>query len=150
MMLGLGKLITSITMTIFYLILFFIYSMRYKYRNTGLMVSMVVLAIARIVLCLMPQNDWTGEDPVTWGIIRNIPFTIMGIIMIILYFKERKDSAFKWMWLAITLSFAFYIPVVLWSDLSPMVGMLMLPKTCMYVWAICMGYKEVKTINQRS
>ncbi|MCQ2499006.1 MAG: hypothetical protein MJ133_08475 [Lachnospiraceae bacterium] len=149
-MLGLGKLITSITMTIFYLILFFIYSMRYKYRNTGLMVSMVVLAIARIVLCLMPQNDWTGEDPVTWGIIRNIPFTIMGIIMIILYFKERKDSAFKWMWLAITLSFAFYIPVVLWSDLSPMVGMLMLPKTCMYVWAICMGYKEVKTINQRS
>ncbi len=149
-MLGLGKLITSITMTIFYLILFFIYSMRYKYRNTGLMVSMVVLAIARIVLCLMPQNDWTGEDPVTWGIIRNIPFTIIGIIMIILYFKERKDSAFKWMWLAITLSFAFYIPVVLWSDLSPMIGMLMLPKTCMYVWAICMGYKEVKTINQRS
>lgn len=149
-MLGLGKLITSITMTIFYLILFFIYSMRYKYRNTGLMVSVVVLAIARIVLCLMPQNDWTGEDPVTWGIIRNIPFTIIGIIMIILYFKERKDSAFKWMWLAITLSFAFYIPVVLWSDLSPMVGMLMLPKTCMYVWAICMGYKEVKTINQRS
>ena len=143
-MLGIGKMITSITMTIFYLILYFIYSMRYKRQNNCLTVIMIVLAIARIGLCLMPQNDWTGADPVSWGIIRNIPFTIMGIIMIVLYFKERNDPSFRWMWLAICLSFAFYIPVVLWSDLSPMIGMLMLPKTCMYVWAICMGYKDQK------
>ena len=59
-------------------------------------------------------------------------------------FRKKSDNAFKWMWLAVLLSFAFYIPVVLWSEVSPMIGMLMMPKTCMYVWAVAMGYNEVK------
>lgn len=65
------------------------------------------------------------------------------IIMIVLYFRKRSDKPFKFMWLAITLSYAFYIPVVLWADVHPMIGMLMLPKTCMYVWAVVMGLREV-------
>lgn len=142
--LGIGKMITSITMTLFYLILYFIYSMRYEYKKTGMTVCMCILASVRIALCFMPQNDWTGEAPVLWGIYRNIPFAIMGIIMIALYFKQRTDRAFKWMWLAILLSFAFYIPVVLWADVSPMIGMLMMPKTCMYVWIVVMGYRQVR------
>lgn len=139
--LGIGKLITSITMTIFYLIMYFVYSIRYQYKNRALACTMIVLAIARIALCLFPQNDWTGDAPVIWGIYRNIPFTIMGIIMIVLYFKQKSDRPFRFMWLAITLSYAFYIPVVLWADVSPMIGMLMMPKTCMYVWAVVMGYR---------
>ncbi len=140
--LGIGKLITSITMTVFYLIMYYIYSLRYNYKNKVLETSMIILAALRIVLCLFPQNDWIGAAPVSWGIYRNIPFTIMGIVMIVLFFKQRNDNAFKWMWLAITLSYAFYIPVVLWADISPMIGMLMLPKTCMYIWAVMMGYKQ--------
>lgn len=141
--LGIGKLITSITMTIFYLILYFIYCIRYGYKNKAVTISMIALSVARIALCLFPQNDWTGLAPVIWGVYRNIPFTIMGIITVVLFFKQRNDKPFKWMWLAITLSFAFYIPVVLWADVSPMIGMLMMPKTCMYVWAVCMGYSVV-------
>lgn len=143
--LGIGKLITSITMTLFYLIMYYFYSMRYSYKNKVLEISMILFAVLRIALCLFPQNDWTGAAPVSWGIYRNIPFAIMGIVMIVLFFKQRNDKAFKWMWLAITLSYAFYIPVVLWADVSPIIGMLMLPKTCMYIWAVMMGYKLVKT-----
>lgn len=142
--LGIGKLVTSITMTFFYLIMYYVYSLRYDYKNKVMGILMIVLTVLRIALCLFPQNDWTGAAPVIWGIYRNIPFTIMGIIMIVLFFKQRSDKAFKWMWLAITLSYAFYIPVVLWADISPMIGMLMLPKTCMYIWAVMMGYKLVK------
>lgn len=138
---GIGTMITSITMTIFYLILYFVYSIRYRYENRVLAAVMIVLSIARIGLCLFPQNDWTGEAPVIWGIYRNIPFVVMGAIMVVLYFRERRDRDFRWMWLAITLSFLFYLPVVLWADVSPMVGMLMLPKTCMYIWAVAMGYR---------
>lgn len=142
---GMGTFITSITMTIFYLILYFVYSMRYRFENKALMVTMVILTVARIGLCLFPQNDWTGESPGIWGIYRNIPFVIMGIIMVVLFYRQRGDAPFKWMWLAITLSFLFYLPVVLWADVHPMVGMLMLPKTCMYIWAVVMGYKIRKT-----
>ena len=43
------------------------------------------------------------------------------------------------MWLTIVLSFGFYLPVVLWADVNPLIGMLMIPKTCAYVWT-CLLY----------
>lgn len=141
---GIGTLITSITMTIFYLMMYCGLELRSNQKNQQLRIGFIVLAIIRIVLCLMPQNDWTGESPVSWGIYRNIPFVIMGLIMIILYYRRRSDKPYRFMWLAILLSFAFYLPVVLWADVSPMIGMLMLPKTCMYVWMVVMGYKVAK------
>ena len=67
--------------------------------------------------------------------------------MIILFGQEAKrsnDVEFRWMWLAITLSFGFYIPVVLWGDLNPAIGLLMIPKTLAYVWVVLMGYKDYK------
>ena len=56
----------------------------------------------------------------------------------------KNDKSFRWMWLTIVLSFAFYIPVVLWADVIPMIGMLMIPKTCAYVWTVVIGYKAMK------
>lgn len=44
-----------------------------------------------------------------------------------------RMPALRWRWLAIALSFAFYLPVVLWSNRQPKAGMLMLPKTCAYL-----------------
>lgn len=97
--LGTGKLITSITMTLFYLLMYFIFEIRYEKKNQGLRICMILLSAVRIALCLFPQNDWTGAAPVIWGIYRNIPFTIMGIMMIVLYFKEKQDAIFHWMWI---------------------------------------------------
>lgn len=143
--LGIGKMITSITMTFFYILLYLIYEIMYKKKNPSMRIGVISLSVSRILLCLLPANDWTGSAPVSWGIYRNIPFTVLGIVIIILFFKERNDKYFRWMWLAVLLSFAFYIPVVLWADVRPMVGMLMLPKTCMYMWIVVMGYKKAKS-----
>lgn len=61
--LGVGKLITSITMTIFYLILFEIWKMRYHKADTkSLNFAMYGLALIRIILCLLPQNKWASAD----------------------------------------------------------------------------------------
>jgi len=49
--------------------------------------------------------------------------------------------------LAIILSFGFYIPVVLWSNALPIIGILMIPKTLAYVWVVFMGYKEMKNLS---
>jgi len=43
--------------------------------------------------------------------------------------------------MTIVLSFGFYIPVVLFADKIPMIGMLMIPKTCAYVWTVVIGYR---------
>ena len=147
--LGLGKWITSVTMTIFYVILYYIWRERYQIKgHNATTAAIYVLAGLRIVLCMMTQNEWlSAEAPLSWGIYRNIPFALMGLLIIVLFYKSAKESndqSFRWMWLTIVLSFAFYIPVVLWADVVPTIGMLMIPKTCAYVWTVLIGYRAMK------
>ncbi|NLO86813.1 MAG: hypothetical protein GX096_15515 [Clostridiales bacterium] len=151
--LGFGKLVTSITMTLFYLILYYIWRERYQIKERkSLTVTIWVLAVLRIALCLFPQNAWLSyRQPLIWGIARNVPFAIMGVIIIVLFAQEAKkanDKIFRFMWLAITLSFAFYVPVVLFAAQIPMIGMLMLPKTVAYAWIVWMGWKLHKETSR--
>ncbi len=145
--LGFGKMVTSITMTVFYVILYHVWCLRYqKGLKNGLTLCVYLLAAARIILCLMPQNRWLDVDaPLSWGIYRNLPFAALGLLLIVLFFRSRQqEGPFRLMWLAIALSFAFYLPVVLFADAIPLMGMLMIPKTCAYVWIVWMGYRAVK------
>lgn len=147
--LGLGKCITSVTMTVFYVLLYYVWRQRYHVTGrSGLTAAVYILAAARIGLCLMPQNQWfSAGAPLSWGIYRNIPFALLGLVIIVLFYRSAKqqgDRAFRWMWLTIVLSFAFYIPVVLWADTVPVIGMLMIPKTCAYVWTVFIGYTAMK------
>ncbi len=147
--LGMGKFITSITMTIFYIILYYVWRIRYKIQGKkNITIAVYVLSALRIILCLFPQNKWlSASAPLSWGIYRNIPFALLGLLIIILFYKsakKHKDNEFKYMWLTIVLSFGFYIPVVLWADTIPMIGMLMIPKTCAYVWTVLIGYQAMK------
>lgn len=147
--LGTGKFITSITMTIFYVILYYVWRIRYNVKGqNGITAAVYILSALRIVLCLFPQNEWlSAEAPISWGIYRNIPFALLGLLIIVLFYKsakENNDKPFKWMWLTIVLSFGFYIPVVLWADAIPIIGMLMIPKTCAYVWTVLIGYQAMK------
>lgn len=153
--LGIGKFITSITMTLFYILLYYVWRKRYNVTGkTGLTLSVYALAAIRIIVSLFPQNAWTSVDaPLSWGIYRNIPFALMGILIIVLFFnsaREHKDVTFKFMWLTIVLSFAFYVPVVLWADAFPLIGMLMIPKTCAYVWTVWIGYSDMKKSRRES
>lgn len=144
--LGFGTLVTSVTMTVFYVLLYHFWCGRYdKSVKSGMTVVVYFLAVCKIVLCLFPQNNWFSADaPLAWGIYRNIPFTILGGIIVYLFFTEarKRDKSFSFAWLAILLSFLFYVPVVLFADMMPIMGMLMLPKTACYVWLVVMGYKE--------
>lgn len=147
--LGLGKWITSVTMTVFYVLLYYVWRERYEVEgHKSLTVAVYALAAIRVILCMMPQNQWlTDHSPLIWGIYRNIPFALLGILVIVLFYrsaKEKGDKAFSWMWLTIVLSFGFYIPVVLWAETVPMIGMLMIPKTCAYVWTVMIGYNAMK------
>lgn len=147
--LGAGKWITSITMTVFYILLYYVWRLRYQAQgHRGVTALVWVLAALRIGLCMMPQNRWLSADaPLSWGIWRNLPFAALGLVVIVLFFRsarEHEDKAFRWMWLTIVLSFGFYIPVVLWADTVPVIGMLMIPKTCAYVWTVVIGWRAMK------
>ncbi|MCI8853345.1 MAG: hypothetical protein HFI31_09495 [Lachnospiraceae bacterium] len=147
--LGMGKFITSITMTIFYLLLYYIWRDQYQINGRkGLTEIMWGLSVIRIALCLLPQNQWlVYHQPLLYGVLRNIPFAAMGIIIIVIFFQETKrtnDQVFRFIPLAVALSFGFYLPVVLFSKSFPVVGILMIPKTLAYVWIILMTWRLYK------
>ena len=136
--LGFGKLVTSITMTIFYILVFLLYKSVYNKDDKSTKtvgITIFILAALRIALCLAPRNNWfTGEGSMLWGVIRNLPFIFIGGIVVYLYFKVRKEDRYLGrLWLYTTLSFLFYIPVAIFAPLLPILGMLMLPKTVCYI-----------------
>ena len=118
--LGVGKLITSVTMTLFYVLLYYVWRCRYQISGQqGITAAVWVLAIVRVLLCFMPQNEWTSA-------------------------AEKQDRVFRFLWIAVVVSFACYIPVVLFAETVPAAGMLMIPKTCAYVWVVLIGYRAMK------
>ena len=55
--LGLGKWITSVTMTIFYVLLYYVWRQRYQISGRGCLTAAVYIpAGVRIALCMMSQN----------------------------------------------------------------------------------------------
>ncbi len=86
-LLGLGKWITSVTMTVFYVLLYTVWRQRYHIRGRhGLTAAVYLLAGLRVLLCMMPQNRWLSADaPLAWGVWRNIPFALLGLVVIVLF-----------------------------------------------------------------
>ena len=154
--LGLGKLITSVTMTGFYVILYFILEMVWqpdKRTAWWSRIALIVLAAARVILCMFPQNEWfSGEGPLVWGIARNIPFALIGLGIIVICFitaKKTADKSYVFMGIMVILSFGFYIPVVVLASTVPVIGTLMIPKTLAYVGVVVVGLvkhrKDIRT-----
>ena len=143
--LGVGKLVTSITMTLFYVLLYYIIAgFSGQAQSRRVTVCVWALAAVRILLCLFPQNGWLqNSDGMTWGIVRNVPFVLLGAAVCVLAFRARKTEPTQVrLWLYILLSFLFYIPVAVGAGLMPMLGMLMLPKTVCYILLLVCFLRE--------
>lgn len=148
--LGLGKLMTSLTMTFFYLLFYhFLFKRFNKERNKYVDLIIYLLVLIRIVLCFLPQNKWlTNDGSLLIGIIRNIPFVLIGLITIIYSIKFKDENKnYKLLYLFLILSFLFYLPVVLFSHLNPYVGFLMLPKTICYLIILIVLFKDLRKVD---
>ncbi len=140
---GLGSLISSITMTIFYNILIAMGdSLEYHESeyNYSIEKAILYLTIIRIIILLLPMNRWYSKEPNRkWAIIRNVPFVIIGIftvvgfINVINYAGNLPDTFYIVIIITTILSFCFYIPVAIWGKEKPKTGMLMIPKTICYM-----------------
>ncbi|MCD6482165.1 MAG: hypothetical protein J7K80_00315, partial [Candidatus Izimaplasma sp.] len=145
--LGLGKAITSFTMVFFYILVLYAYEKRFNVKKVLTRLIIVTLLIIKIILSILPQNEWlTNTATLEFQIIRNIPFVLMGIYLVVLFIvKSTKENDIPFLKIAIgiLLSFLFYIPVVLFASKIPAIGALMMPKTLAYVYVIYIAYKEM-------
>lgn len=138
--LGLGNLVSSVTMTLFYILLFdamaFGPGLFVGPAPSWVRIALIALAAVRIALCLPPQNHWfDGEGSQAWGIYRNLPFLAMGAITV----AYLIGCYGAWLPAGLVIaSFACYMSVVLFARARPALGMLMIPKTVCYIWLIAL------------
>ena len=142
--LGIGLQVSSITMTVFYIILLFIWKFTFPELTAPIAVEAMIWisAVIRIVVCFLPQNNWcSDEGNLKLSILRNAVFAVTGIGVIILYAISGNANGYHMtrMVAAILISFGCYLPVTMLSKTKPKVGLLMIPKTCAYMWVIVMG-----------
>ncbi|MDR1902681.1 MAG: DUF4491 family protein [Treponema sp.] len=142
--LGVGKFITSITMTVFYMLLWNIGRIHYPgFEFAAFRVPVLIFAAVRVALCLFPQNRWASKTPSgNWAVWRNIPFVLLGFSVMAMYAAGSRiqPDGLSPVWVAVLISFVCYIPVVLFSGKYPRIAMLMLPKTCAYAAIVLLGF----------
>jgi len=136
---GLGALATAITVTFLYMFLLEAGYRRFSLPRDILYWILIAAGIIRLVIFLFPQNEWGNVvPPFGWSLARNLPLIVQGTGVAILYLKFasiNSDKAFRSMGWMIICSFAFYLPVILFVQRIPLLGMLMIPKTLAYIGA---------------
>jgi hypothetical protein len=133
---GLGALSTAITVTVFYLLMLEVWRVRFdsEYRRFEVL---LLAAGARLLLMIPTANQWNSTvPPQPWSLYRNLPLTMLGLGIAYLLLRDARrtaDQAFTWIGALIVVSYALYVPVILFVQQVPTIGMLMIPKTMAYV-----------------
>lgn len=134
---GAGALSTAVTVTVLYVLLLDAWRVRFAKPTGPLFLGLVALAVLRLVLFLPDGNAWGSPvPPWGWSLVRNAPLTVLGLAVAVLFVRDGRRAGHRTFaqlgWLVVG-SFAFYLPVILFVQRAPAVGMLMVPKTLMYV-----------------
>lgn len=138
--LGLGNLISSVTMTVFYVVLAFVMDLYEPGRMAkAIPQTLIFLSVIRIFLCLFSANNWFGDGgSQKWRLYRNIPFLLIGIITAVYMAALYR----QWLLAAlVVVSFACYMVTVMGVRKNPRLGMMMIPKTICYIWMIAFFLK---------
>lgn len=141
---GLGALATAYTVTIFYMLVLMIWQKRFGKPYGWFGGLLWAAGVFRLIIMLFPGNDWNSTvPPQTWSLIRNVPLMIQGLGVAYLILRDAlavQDRPFIWVGIMILVSYAFYLPVILFVQQVPMIGMLMIPKTLAYVAIAFIAY----------
>ncbi len=144
---GLGALSTAYTVTLFYMLMVDIWRIRFNRRLGRAGWTLLAVGLVRLGLMAFPQNGWEQLNaPYEWSLLRNAFLVVQGLGVMALIWRDAartQDTAFRWIGYSIALSYTFYAPVILWVQWVPLLGMLMIPKTCAYVAVALIAYRAL-------
>jgi hypothetical protein len=144
---GLGALATAITVTFFYMLMVDVWRKRFGKPLGWFGWLLLAAGVARLAVMAFPQNRWDQiVAPYDWSLLRNAFLVVQGLGVLALILRDALragDRTFTWIGAMIALSYAFYTPVILWAEQAPLLGMLMIPKTCAYVAVAILAYRDL-------
>jgi hypothetical protein len=144
---GLGALATSVTVTGFYMLMVEIWRVRFGENRKSIYWFLLSMGVLRLVFMTFPGNDW-GQivPPQAFSYIRNSFLTILGVGIAVLFLRDglaNDERMYVNIAYAMFASYLFYIPVILFVQQVPMLGMLMIPKTIAYLAMAFIGYRRI-------
>jgi hypothetical protein len=146
-LIGVGMMTTSYTVTMFYMVLVYVWMQRFNQKHSWFTYLLLAAGAARLIFMGLPANDWGSlVPPPAISLWRNSFLMVQGLGVIGLYLVSAyraNDRAFKWIGWSIVISFAFYTPVILFAQRFPLMGMLMIPKTCAYLAIAIIAYNAL-------
>jgi len=144
---GLGALSTATTVTFFYALVLVIWHKRVEKPYGWFGLLLFAAGAVRLVIMAFPQNQWNRTVPIWgWSMARNLPLMLQGLGVAYLILRDAaalKDRTFTKIGWMIIASYTFYLPVILFIQRAPMLGMLMIPKTMAYVAIAWIGYADL-------
>lgn len=144
---GLGALATAITVTVFYGLALDAWRLRTGKPLGWFGYLLLAAAVVRLVLMALPQNEWSRVvPPQPWSTVRNLPLVLQGLGLAYLILRDARaqgDRTFTWIGVSILVSYACYLPVILFVQQLPIIGMLMIPKTLAYVAIAFLAYFDL-------
>lgn len=141
---GAGALSTAITVTLLYVLLLDAWRVRFAAARSALYWSLAAMAVVRLALFLPAQNEWGNVvPPWGWSMLRNAPLMVLGLGVAALMIRDgrrARDATFSTLGWLIVGSYTFYVPVIVLVQRVPPIGMLMIPKTLMYLAMAWLAY----------
>lgn len=141
---GMGALATAITVTFFYVLMLDIWRVRFNGKYGWFEYLLIASVPVRFIVMALPGNEWGSTvPPAFWGPFRNLFLIILGLGVLFLILRDSirvKDRLFRWISYCVFFSYLFYTPVIFMVREYPMLGMLMIPKTVMYVAIAFLAY----------
>jgi len=147
LLVGAGALATAVTITVFYGLLLEVWRLYYGQTRGVIYYALLSLSFLRLGIFLFKQNEWDQVvPPYEWSVIRNAPLMVQGFGIMALTLwsstlrsRDRRSAGkpptdfFAHLMRYVFFSFFFYVPVVFFVQQYPALGMLMVPKTLMYL-----------------
>jgi len=135
--LGIGTLFEMVGLIFVFIFYTDAWRLHFNHLKSILFKVLIGIGIIGLIIFVLPQNQWTAQTaPYEWQVIRNIPWVIQGIVLAVLIFRDAKaadDKQLVRIGIYIFISFFFYTPVLFFGGLAPMLGMLMIIGTVIYM-----------------
>jgi len=151
---GLGALSTAVTVTIFYMLMLELWRVRFHKSYGWFEYFLLAAGVFRLAIMILPANQWDSVvPPQPISTLRNIPLMVQGLGLAYLILRDARlahDRTFEWIGVMILVSYACYIPVILFVQQAPAIGMLMIPKTLAYVAIGFLAYFDLYRVKEGS
>lgn len=135
--LGIGSLFEMVGLIFLFILFTDAWRVQFNHTNNLLFKVLIGIGIVGLIIFIFPQNQWTAQSsPYEWVVIRNIPWLIQGVALSILIYRDAKavdDKQLVRIGIYIFISYFFYMPVVFFGELAPMLGMLMIIGTIVFM-----------------